>query len=538
MSVSSDELNFLIYRYLQESGFLHSAFTFGNESLITRSNLIGTELPVGSLIKFVQKGLQYTEIEAHVAEDGSEVKCTESFSLIAPHVCHITPPEPDSIPMDLAEAKQSPSGAAPPTPHSALAHSGLGLPAAPSQTHPAPSPPATATPLATSEAHPTTPPAPMSSPPTQPAAQPPPVQSVQALAQQASAGGAPGGVVVLEGHTSEVFICQWNPVMPILATGSGDSTARLWDFGPGRHAPAVLNHFTSTSEKSRDVTTLDWNSEGTSLATGSYDGQARIWALNGDLLRTLTAHRGPIFSLKWNKKGDLLLSGSVDKTAIIWDVATGRVRQQFDFHRAPTLDVDWRNNTSFATCSTDMMIFVCKLGEPRPIKAFTGHTNEVNAVKWDPTGNLLASCSDDGTAKIWTTRQDRCLHDFREHSKEIYTIKWSPTGPSTSNPNLPLCLGTASFDATVKLWDPEAGRLHTLSKHTDPVYSIAFSPNGQYIASGSFDRHLHIWSVRDGALVRSYQGMGGIFEVCWNPAGDRVAACWSDNTVSVLDFRM
>jgi transducin (beta)-like 1 len=53
---------------------------------------------------------------------------------------------------------------------------------------------------------------------------------------------------------------------------------------------------------------------------------------------------------------------------------------------APTLDVDWRNNTSFATCSTDKTIYVCKLGEAAPQMAFRGHRDEVNAIKWDPTG--------------------------------------------------------------------------------------------------------------------------------------------------------
>ena len=53
---------------------------------------------------------------------------------------------------------------------------------------------------------------------------------------------------------------------------------------------------------------------------------------------------------------------------------------------APTLDVDWRNNNSFATCSTDKMIYVCKLGETQPQKVFKGHKDEVNAIKWDPTG--------------------------------------------------------------------------------------------------------------------------------------------------------
>lgn len=41
---------------------------------------------------------------------------------------------------------------------------------------------------------------------------------------------------------------------------------------------------------------------------------------------------------------------------------------------APALDVDWQTNTSFASCSTDQCIHVCKLGVDKPIKTFTGHT--------------------------------------------------------------------------------------------------------------------------------------------------------------------
>jgi WD40 repeat protein len=65
-----------------------------------------------------------------------------------------------------------------------------------------------------------------------------------------------------------------------------------------------------------------------------------------------------------------------------------------------------------------------------------------------------------------------------------------------------------------RLWDAETGAcLHHLTQHTQPVYSVAFSPNGELLASGSFDRNLHIWSVASGQLVRTYKGQGGIFEV-------------------------
>lgn len=64
----------------------------------------------------------------------------------------------------------------------------------------------------------------------------------------------------------------------------------------------------------------------------------------------------------------------VDKTTIIWDAASGLCTQQFSFHSAPALDVDWQTNNSFASCSTDQCIHVCKLGMDKPIKSFQGHT--------------------------------------------------------------------------------------------------------------------------------------------------------------------
>jgi len=481
MSITSDEVNFLVYRYLHESGFRHSAFTFGAESLVAKSNVNGSKIPPGQLVNFIQKGLMYTELEKSVSDEGADSSATAPFE-------------------HLQDGSKGSS--------SKIRSVGGGGPSS--------------------------------------------MDVDDAQGGSADTTLTDEQVTTLSGHTSEVFICAWSPTGSggggQLASGSGDSTARIWHVpeGPcgksqlgGMADPVVLHHFSTDKEKSKDVTTLDWNHDGSQLATGSYDGQARIWSASGKLANTLTKHKGPIFSLKWNSTGQYLLSGSVDKTAIIWDAASGEVRQQFAFHKDPTLDVDWRDTDSFASCSTDRMIYVCKLGHTQFLKKFQGHNDEVNAIKWDPSGTLLASCSDDYTAKVWSMKQDQYIHDLREHKKEIYTIKWSPTGTGSSNPGANLVLASASFDSTIRLWDPETGKCcHVLDKHSDPVYSVAFSPDGQYLASGSFDKCLHIWSVKDGALIKTYRGQGGIFEVCWNAAGTKVAACFSDNTVSVMDVRM
>ncbi|KAH9712137.1 WD40 repeat-containing protein HOS15 [Citrus sinensis] len=561
-SITSEELNYLVFRYLQESGLLHSAFVLGYEAGINKCNIDGNLVPPRALITFVQKGLQYLEMEANLSN--SDVDMDEDFSFLQPmdlitkDVCELR--------QMVKEKKKNLNGDRDKENDVDRGHEiehgrvkekerldrekererdkeRVENEKEPEKQH---------------ESHPdkemlTVQEEKVNSKPEENGVlqgeKGPEPMDIATTSASESFEIPNSDVTILEGHTSEVCACAWSPAGSLLASGSGDSTARIWTIADGtskggaQNGPLnvlVLKHVKGrTNEKSKDVTTLDWNGEGTLLATGSYDGQARIWSTNGDLKCTLSKHKGPIFSLKWNKKGDYLLTGSCDKTAIVWDVKTEEWKQQFEFHSGPTLDVDWRNNVSFATSSTDNMIYVCKIGENRPIKTFAGHQGEVNCVKWDPTGSLLASCSDDVTAKIWNMKQDKYVHDLREHSKEIYTIRWSPTGSGTNNPNQQLILASASFDSTVKLWDVELGKLlYSLNGHREPVYSLAFSPTGEYLASGSLDKSMHIWSLKEGKIVKTYTGNGGIFEVCWNKEGDKIAACFANHTVCVLDFRM
>ncbi|KAL5109220.1 F-box-like/WD repeat-containing protein TBL1X [Taenia crassiceps] len=655
----------IFFKYLQEAGYCHSAYLFGLESEISQSNVDGSLVPPGSLLSLIQKGLQYTEAEISIGEDGSE-RVVESLSLIDAVVPDVIEKRKSSLKQQQQHQQHHPSG---PTASNSstgqlqqqqqynnasnsIATSGSGdgynshLPPATSDSVNTPTPMdsesggggqhcinpggillsnnlAATSVSAQQQQQPHLPPSAVTavSPPStsgfnsgsplntghlrlpnksfvasqdalsghpvpnsvllpamhtngdnghvnhyrpsgdtgitgmdvdriphQPPLGQPAVPPPNASAHSPDPGLIPQDrITVLRGHTSEVFICAWNPRTDMLASGSGDSTARIWNLentSPTnfRSSPIILKHCISRDGHSvlsaKDVTSLDWNSDGSFLATGSYDGYARVWDTEGNLQKTLGQHKGPIFALKWNRKGNYILTAGVDKTTIIWEAQTGQIVQQFAFHQAPTLDVDWKSADTFASCSTDTYIYVCKLKVDTPLKTFKGHGNEVNAIKWDPNGELLASCSDDRTLKVWDMNSDQCIHDLQGHAKEIYTIKWSPTGPGTAYPNAQLWLASASFDSTVRLWDVTTGTCRqTLQRHTEPVYSVAFSPDGRYLATGSFDQCVHIWNVDTGEPINTYRGTGGIFEVCWNSRGDKVGASASDGSVVVLDLR-
>jgi transducin (beta)-like 1 len=336
---------------------------------------------------------------------------------------------------------------------------------------------------------------------------------------------------------------------------------------------SILTHSQFPCERFKDVTSVTWSPDGQLLATGCYDGMARIWDNQGNLKKELKEHTGPVFSLKWNRTGNLILSGSYDRRAIVWDAATGQPIKSFLLHSAPVLDVDWKDSDTFATCSSDMAIFICKVSSPRSeaTRHLQGHTDEVNAVCWSPGGTYLASCSDDGAAKIWS--EDGLLHNLQGHTKEIYTVRWTLTGPGSANPDKPLLLCTASFDGTVKVWNAVSGALvHNLQRQMQPVYSIAPSPNGDCLATGSLGGYVCVWNMADGNLVsfkrrrfdprfsslflrfvshttcflsssplaqlplqiQEMRGNGDTFDVSWSFDGALLCSCFSSGALSVI----
>lgn len=71
----------------------------------------------------------------------------------------------------------------------------------------------------------------------------------------------------------------------------------------------------------------------------------------------------------------------------------------------------------------------------------------------------------------------------------------------------------------------------------DSVYTLAFSPDGEYLASGSADKMVNIWSVKESKIIKTYFGNGIVSHVSWNKKGNQIAYSTHKKSVCVSDFR-
>jgi transducin (beta)-like 1 len=341
--------------------------------------------------------------------------------------------------------------------------------------------------------------------------------------------------------------CLWNPTRNLLATG--DWTTRLWNISDTiqlveyDHGEQSADYVTS-ERGAYPYVTLDWNNDGEVLAAGTYDGHVRLWGRDGHMVGTLRQETERLLKVKWNDKGSYILTAGFKLSGFTWQGGIARTNKRFKGHTAPVLDVDWKDNSSFASGSMDRNINIYRLASNLPIQTLRGHTGDVNGVRWVPNGSVLASCSDDGRVKLWdvdNVDNATCRGTLSPlRGSKVVTVSWSPTGPGTLHPNARQVLLSVSVDGTLCLWDVEQGRLlHALdcSGRSHSHGTVAFAPDGSYVAGVAGNKCVNVWHVGTGSLVRSFQCEAPATHLSWNRAGSKVAATDLSGAVNAFDFR-
>ncbi|KAI1074925.1 YVTN repeat-like/Quino protein amine dehydrogenase [Whalleya microplaca] len=332
----------------------------------------------------------------------------------------------------------------------------------------------------------------------------------------------------IPGHGEAILAAQFSPkTSGLLATGSGDNTARIWNTESGTPKYTLKGH-------AGWVLALAWSPDGRHLATGSMDKTVRIWDESGQPFgKPFNGHSKWITSIAWQPfhlwRDDTpkLASASKDATVRIWLVNTGRTEHVLSGHKGSVSCVRWGGSDLIYTSSQDKTVKVWDAINGTLKHTLVSHAHWVNHLALS-TDFVLRTAYYDHTKDVPTTPEAK-----RTKAKERFEKAATRQGKLVEQ------IISASDDFTMYLWDPAQGTkpLARLLGHQKQVNHVSFSPDGNLIASASWDNHIKIWS-RDGKFITTLRGHVAPVYQCAFSADSRLLCSGSrDTTLKVWDMR-
>ena len=124
----------------------------------------------------------------------------------------------------------------------------------------------------------------------------------------------------------------------------------------------------------------------------------------------------------------------------------------------------------------------------------------------------------------------QCIRTLTGHENPVHSVAISPDGQT---------LASGSDNQTIKLWNLKTGDLlHTLTEHTDWVWSVVISPDGQTLVSGSYDNTIKLWNLKTGDLLHTLtEHKSFVLSVAFSPDGQTLASGSGDSTIKLWNLK-
>jgi WD40 repeat protein len=306
---------------------------------------------------------------------------------------------------------------------------------------------------------------------------------------------------IFKGHRNIVTAVRFFPNDQLMITSSVDSTVRIWERSSGRIVREI--------RQPEGISYMDLSTDGQYIVTGSYDSEVRLYRVSdGRLLHELKGSQGTIWTVAISADGKRIASSGDDALIRIWDAETGTL-----------------------------------------LRILKGHNRIVWSVKFSPDGTQLASGSFDWTFKLWNLQDGKIIWDNHDHAETVVDLAFSHNG------NM---LATTSDDKTIRVWNVNEMSLLKTMKVEEHVQAVAFSPDDKRVMTGGRDKPMpgellqnifgdshynpgvsaRLWDVSTGQLLETFQSHANdVMDVAYSHDGNWVATASADHTVEVWRIR-